>query len=59
VTLRQSTLLANHIRGLLLEYSIAVARGAAARHRALAELLEPDEQRLSPLLKQLIAAQWR
>lgn len=59
VTVRQSTLLANHIRGLLLEYGIAVARGAAALHRALAELLEPDEQRLSPLLKQLIAAQWR
>ena len=59
VTVRQSTLLANHIRGLLLEYGIAVARGAAALHRALAELLEPDEQRLSPLLKQLLAAQWR
>jgi transposase len=59
VTVRQSTLLANRICGLLLEYGIAVARGAAALHRALAELLEPDEQRLSPLLKQLIAAQWR
>ena len=59
VTVRQSTLLANHSRGLLLEYGIAVARGAAALQRARAELLEPDEQRLSPLLKQLLAAQWR
>jgi transposase len=59
VTVRQCTLLANHIRGLLLEYGIAVARGAAALHHALAQLLEPDEQRLSPLLKQLIAEQWR
>ena len=59
VTVRQCTLLANHIRGLLLEYGIAVARGAAALHRALAQLLEPDEQRLSPLRKQLIAEQWR
>jgi hypothetical protein len=31
-----------------------VARGAAALQRALAQLLERDEQRLSPLLKQLI-----
>ena len=59
VTVRQCTLLANHIRGLLLEYGIAVARGTAALQRALAQLLEPDEQRLSPLLKQLIAGQWR
>jgi transposase len=59
VTVRQGTLLANHIRGLLLEYGIAVARGTAALHRALAELLEPAEQRLSPLLKQLIAGPWR
>src|SRR5215467_6223693 len=43
VTVRQCTLLANHIRGLLLEYGIAVARGTAALHRALAELLEPAE----------------
>ena len=57
VTVRQCTLLANHIRGLLLEYGIAVARGAAALQRALAQLLERDEQRLSPLLKQLIAGQ--
>src|SRR5262249_41342188 len=46
VTVRQCTLLANHMRGLLLEYGIAVARGTAALHRALAALLEPAEQRL-------------
>ena len=59
VTVRQCTLLANHMRGLLLEYGIAVARGTAALHRALAALLEPAEQRLSPLLKQLLAGQGR
>lgn len=39
--MRQSTLLANHIRGLLLEYGIAVARGATALHRASPSCLSP------------------
>jgi transposase len=43
----------------LLEYGITIARGLSALNRALPELLEYGEQRLSPLLKQLIAAQWR
>jgi transposase len=59
VNVRHCTLLANQIRGLLLEYGITIARGLAALNRALPELLEYDEQRLSPMLKQLIAAQWR
>jgi len=59
VAVHHCTLLANHIRSLLLEYGITVARGYPALHRALPELLGHDEQRLSPLLKQLLAQQWR
>ena len=59
VNVRHCTLLTNQIRGLLLEYGITVAPGLSALNRALLELLEYEEQRLSPLLKQLIAAQWR
>jgi transposase len=59
VNVRHCALLTNQIRGLLLEYGITIARGLAALNRALPELLEYEEQRLSPLLKQLLAAQWR
>jgi transposase len=40
VNVRHCTLLANQIRGLLLEYGIMVARGLSALNRALPELLE-------------------
>ena len=59
VAVHHCTLLANHIRGLLLEYGITVARGYPALHRALPELLGHDQQRLSSLLKQLLTQQWR
>lgn len=59
VAVHHCTLLANHIRSLLLEYGITVGRGYPALHRALPELLGYDEQRLSALLKQLLAQQWR
>ena len=59
VAVHHCTLLANHMRGLLLEYGVTVGRGYPALHRALPELLGDDEQRLSRLLKQLLAQQWR
>ena len=45
VNVRHCTLLANQIRGLLLEYGITIARGLSALNRALPELLEYGEQR--------------
>jgi transposase len=59
VAVHHCTLLANHVRGLWLEYGIIVGRGYPAFHHALPELLAHDEQRLSPLLKQVLAQQWR
>ena len=59
VTVRHCTLLANHIRGLLHEYGVTVGRSLAALQRALPTLLEPGEQRLTAMLKELIALQWQ
>jgi transposase len=47
--------LSNQIRGLLHEYGVVVSKGYAALRRAVPTLLAGDDQRVSPLLKEVLA----
>lgn len=50
----ERTALANEIRGLLLEYGITIPQGISKIIPLVTELLDPETQEISPLLKQLL-----
>jgi len=54
---RELTALSNQIRGLLQEYGVVIRKGASALRRAVPQLLESDDQRLSAVLRQAVAEQ--
>ena len=49
------TALSNQLRGLLHEYGIVIPKGFAALKRALPKLLESDDERLTVVLKSVVA----
>jgi transposase len=55
---RDLTALSNQIRGLLHEYGIVLRKGAAALKRALPELLGSSDERLTPVLREVVAEQF-
>jgi len=55
---RDLTALSNQIRGLLHEYGIVMRKGAAALRCALAELLEGNDERITAVLKAVVAEQF-
>jgi len=55
---RDLTALSNQMRGLLQEYGIVMRKGAAALRGALAELLAGDDERLTAVLKAVVAEQF-
>jgi len=55
---RDLTALSNQMRGLLHEYGIVLRKGAAALRRALPELLEGNDERLTAVLKAVVAEQF-
>jgi len=58
LVVREMTALSNQLRGLLHEYGIAIGKGVAALRRALPQLLEHDDQRLTAVLRQVVAELW-
>jgi transposase len=55
---RDLTALSNQIRGLLHEYGIVMRKGVAALRRTLPELLGSDDERLTPVLREVVAEQF-
>jgi transposase len=55
---RDLTALSNQIRGLLHEYGIVLRKGAAALKRTLPELLTSGDERLTPVLREVVAEQF-
>lgn len=55
----EKTALSNHIRGVLGEFGIVIARGFASLKRRLPEILEDGENRLPDRLRHAIALLWR
>ena len=55
---RDLTALSNQIRGLLHEYGIVMRKGAAALKRTLPELLGSSDERLTPVLREVVAEQF-
>jgi transposase len=55
---RDLTALSNQIRGLLHEYGIVMRKGAAALKRTLPELLASSDERLTAVLRALVAEQF-
>jgi transposase len=51
---RERTALSNQVRGLLTEYGIVVRKGFAALKRAVAQLLEGSDQRLTAVLTEIV-----
>ena len=56
--LRELTALSNQIRGLLHEYGIVLRKGAAALRRTVPELLASNDERLTAVLKTVVAEQF-
>jgi len=54
---RDLTALSNQIRGLLHEYGVVMRKGVAALKRTLPELLGSSDQRLTPVLRAMVAEQ--
>ena len=54
----EMTALSNQLRGLLHEYGIVIRQGVAALRRTLPQLLAHDDQRLTAVLRQVVAEQW-
>jgi transposase len=50
--IRERTALRNQMRGLLTEYGVVVAMGAAHLRRVLAEILGDRDERISELLRE-------
>lgn len=55
---RELTALTNQMRGLLHEYGIVIRKGAAALRRVVPELLTGDDERISAVLKAVVAEQF-
>ncbi len=55
---RDLTALSNQLRGLLHEYGIVMRKGAAALRRAVPELLAGDDERITAVLKAVVAEQF-
>lgn len=55
---RERTALSNQLRGLLHEYGIVMGKGAAALRRTVPELLESNDERVTAVLKQVVAEQF-
>jgi transposase len=55
----ERTALTNRMRGLLLEYGIAIGKGLAPLRRRIPELLEDGEQPLSALVRSLLHQAWQ
>jgi transposase len=55
---RDLTALSNQMRGLLHEYGIVMRKGAAALRRVVAELLTGDDERITAVLKTVVAEQF-
>jgi transposase len=55
---RDLTALSNQIRGLLHEYGIVMRKGLAALKRTLPELLAASDERLTPVLRAVVAEQF-
>ena len=53
--IEQRTALVNHLRGLLGEFGITIAKGRAAVHRRLPEVLEDAENDLPDLVREVFA----
>jgi len=54
---RELTALSNQMRGLLQEYGVVIRKGVAALRRVVPQLLAGDDQRLSAVLRQVVAEQ--
>jgi len=48
----------NQLRGLMLEYGIIVAKGSAALHRSVPEILEDADNALTPMFRELLYKLW-
>ena len=55
---RERTALSNQLRGLLHEYGIVMRKGAAALGRTVPQLLAGSDERLTPLLTEVVAEQF-
>jgi transposase len=55
---RELTALSNQVRGLLHEYGIVMRKGAAALRRVGPELLTGDDERITAVLKAVVAEQF-
>jgi len=55
---RDLTALSNQLRGLLHEYGIVMRKGTAALKRTVPDLLASDDERLTPVLRQVVAEQF-
>lgn len=53
--IQESTALSNHLRGLLLEFGIAIPRGFAALHKHIPEVLEDGDNELPDLYRPTLA----
>ncbi len=56
--LRELTALSNQIRGLLHEYGLVMGKGAAALRRTVPELLASNDERITAVLKTVVAEQF-
>lgn len=57
--LRQRTALCNRLRGLLGEYGIVLPQGVGVLRRRLAQVLEDEQNGLSPFFRELLAESYR
>lgn len=58
LVVRDLTALTNQMRGLLHEYGIVIRKGAAALRRVVPELLTGDDERITAVLKAVVAEQF-
>lgn len=54
----ERTRIVNQVRGLISEYGIIIPKGAAAFRKAIPEILENDENKLSCILRELLSHQY-
>ncbi len=58
LVVRDLTALSNQMRGLLQEYGIVMRKGVAALKRSAPELLASGDERLTPVLREVVAEQF-
>jgi transposase len=56
--MRELTALSNQMRGVLQEYGVVLRAGKAALRRMVPQLLAGDDERLTPVLRQVLAEQF-